>query len=164
MRFICKEIGLSVEMGKELIDEIYLSGLAHYPNEFGGVLVGRYSEDKKMVYINDTILPSTYLSSNISFDRGDEGLKEKLSELFIAKPSIIYVGEWHTHPNAAPVPSKTDIRALQQIVNSGSVNINNPVMLIVGLIKNQMQLGLYVYFNDAVHSYTAVSEDSVNKL
>ena len=160
MKFINSEIGLSIEIADELAATIHKAGLSHYPKEFGGILVGHYTEDRLSVNITDTILPSMYKSSPVSFDRGAEGLKEKLLAMFTAEPSRIYVGEWHTHPNAAPYPSATDIRALRQIVAADSVNINNPIMLIVGLTQAKMELGFYVYLNNQVYRYV-LENDSV---
>lgn len=156
MNFVNSEVGLSIEISDGLIDTIHQAGLAHHPKEFGGILIGQYAEDRLSVSITDTILPSNYKSSPVSFDRGAEGLKEKLLALFTAEPSKIYVGEWHTHPNAAPYPSGTDIRALQQIVAADSVNINNPVMLIIGLTQTKMELGFYVYLNKKIYKYEMV--------
>lgn len=156
MKFINSEIGLTIEIPNGLIDAMRQAGLAHYPKEFGGILIGEYTKDKLTVNITDSILPSKYQSSPVSFDRGVEGLEEKLLDLFKGKPSKIYVGEWHTHPNAAPYPSGTDICALQQIVAADSVNINNPVMLIIGLTQTTMELGFYVYLNKKIYKYEMV--------
>lgn len=156
MRFISHEIGLSVEIGDQLIKRIREAGLAHYPNEFGGVLVGEYSEDKQTVSVTDTILPLNYRSSRVSFDRGIDGLKDKLLDFYNADPSRIYVGEWHTHPNASPTPSWTDILAIRQIVASENVKINNPIMLILGLTLIDAKLAFYVYFNNRLYEYETV--------
>jgi integrative and conjugative element protein (TIGR02256 family) len=162
LKFVNSEIGLSIEIQNGLVNMIQQVGLAHYPKEFGGILIGQYTDDKLTVNITDTILPSKYYSSPVSFDRGAEGLEEKLLALFTAEPSKIYVGEWHTHPNAAPYPSGTDIRALQQIVTADSVNIYNPVMLIVGLTQTKVELGFYVYLNNQVHRYVLETESIGN--
>ena len=156
MKYRNYEIGLSVEIDNALIDRIRETGLAHYPNEFGGLLVGEYSEDKQTVSITDTILPLNYKSSRISFDRGIDGLKDKLLDFYSANPSRIYVGEWHTHPNAAPIPSWTDMLAVRQIVASKSVNISNPIMLILGLTLTETKLAFYVYLNNKLYEYETV--------
>lgn len=153
MKFRNQEIGLSVEISDELIDRIREAGLKHYPNEFGGVFVGEYSKDKQTVNVSDIILPLAYKSSRVSFDRGIDGLKEKLLDYYNAEPSRIYVGEWHTHPNASPTPSWTDILAIRQIVTSENVNINNPIMLILGLTLIEAELAFYVYLNNKLYKY-----------
>lgn len=156
MKFRNRELGLRLEISDELIDRIREAGLVHYPNEFGGVLVGEYSEDKQTVSVSETILPQAYMSSRVSFDRGVEGLEEKLLEFYNADPSKIYVGEWHTHPNASPTPSWTDIKAIRQIVASENVNINNPIMLILGLTLIETKLVFYVYLNNKLYEYETV--------
>lgn len=156
MNFINHEIGLSVKICDQVITKIVNAGLKHYPNEFGGLLIGIYSDDRLTVSISDTILPLTYKSSKVSFDRGNEGLKDLLLDYFDENPPRIYVGEWHTHPNASPLPSSTDIYALQEIVNSSSVNINSPVMLIIGLTQTNKEFGFYVYLNNKIYTYEMV--------
>ncbi|SEB02462.1 Mov34/MPN/PAD-1 family protein [Pedobacter hartonius] len=153
MTFENNEIGLSVEISGHLVDRIREAGLAHYPNEFGGILVGEYSKDKQTVKVSETILPLTYKSSKVSFDRGIDGLKESLLDFYNAVPSRIYVGEWHTHPNASPMPSWTDILAMRQIVAYEMVNINNPIMLILGLTLTNSELAFYVYLNNKLYKY-----------
>lgn len=156
MKFRNQEIGLSVEIGDDLINRIQKVALEHYPNEFGGIFVGEYSDDKQNVNVSDTILPFSYKSSKVSFDRRIDGLKEKLIEYYNAEPSSIYVGEWHTHPNASPTPSWTDILAIRQIVASENVNINNPIMLIVGLTLTEANFAFYVYLNNKLYEYEKV--------
>lgn len=153
MKFKNDKIGLYLTIDDRLIANIQNIGLKHFPNEFGGVLIGRYSDDKKTVIIEDIILPKSYKSSKYSFERGAEGLKEQLLSLYHSPISQIYLGEWHTHPDAPPLPSGTDIIALNQIVKHVDVNINSPVLLIVGLSPKKMELGFYVYFKDKIYKY-----------
>ncbi|OJW17276.1 Mov34/MPN/PAD-1 family protein [Mucilaginibacter sp. 44-25] len=153
MKLRNEEIGLFLEISDDLLRTIRESGLLHYPKEFGGILIGNYSTDKKIVNVIDTLLPTSYKSSKFSFERGSEGLKEQLETLFNGAPSLIYVGEWHTHPDAQPLPSGTDIMGLTGIAKHRDVNITSPILLIVGLTPASMELGFYVYFKDKIYRY-----------
>ncbi|MGZ3754330.1 MAG: Mov34/MPN/PAD-1 family protein [Mucilaginibacter sp.] len=153
MKFKNTEIELYIDIDDKVITTIQEIGLQHYPKEFGGILIGNYSEDKKTVTIADTILPKSYKSSKYSFERGSEGLKDQLFKLYHSDTPQIYVGEWHTHPDTKPLPSGTDVNALTQIVNHSEVNISSPVMLIVGLGPDYLELGFYVHFKNKIYRY-----------
>lgn len=147
------DIGLTIEIEDELIHNLYEYGLSHYPSEFGGLLMGYYSEDSKTVLIKDTVLPKKYTSSKYFFERGITGLKRTLKALFKRTPSLIYIGEWHTHPDNPPVPSVTDLIALREIVQHDKVSITNPILLIIGINKTSYELGFYVQFKSKIFKY-----------
>jgi len=138
-------MGLSVEVKQELLDELYRTGMKHYPKEFGGLLIGYYSDDFKTCFIETTILPKKYESSRYFFERGKEGLKLNLTKFYNSIPRLIYVGEWHTHPEGIPSPSGTDMNAMIEIGESDDVNIENPLLLILGINPSKMDAGAYVY-------------------
>jgi [CysO sulfur-carrier protein]-S-L-cysteine hydrolase len=46
-----------------------------------------------------------------------------------------YLGEWHSHPCFEPLPSGTDIRAMQSIVEDPAVGVNFLVLMIVRLTR-----------------------------
>lgn len=156
MKLVNKETGLRIFIEQRLIDKLARYGRNHYPNEFGGVLVGYYSDDKRMVNIIDSILPTDFKSTRTSFERGVEGLEEALEGYYDQDPSLVYIGEWHTHPNAAPVPSCTDDNAMREIVAASSVCIENPVMIIIGITENSAKLAFYVYVENKFYKYEII--------
>ena len=156
MKLICKELGLAIEMRDQLMEQISEAGRQHYPNEYGGLLIGRYSEDNQTVFLNDTVLPKKFKSSPVSFERGSDGMAKILEEYFKQEPPQVYVGEWHTHPNSSPSPSLIDIRAFETIVKHHNVNIKNPVMLILGLTRHSLKAAFYVFFNQKLYKYETV--------
>jgi integrative and conjugative element protein (TIGR02256 family) len=134
--------------------------------EFGGLLIGRYVDNKKMVIIEDTVLPKKYKSSKYSFERGVTGLRKVLKIFFTKSPSLIYVGEWHTHPDNPAIPSVTDINALKQIANHNEVFIDNPILLIIRIGKKDYELGFYVLYENKICNYKqeGIGENiSINK-
>lgn len=68
-------------------------------------------------------------------------------------PQKYYVGEWHTHPDNLPIPSSTDINAINSIANHKDVSITNPVMLIIGYNATKIELGFYVQFKNKLYRY-----------
>jgi len=43
-----------------------------------------------------------------------------------------YLGDWHTHPHAAPIPSKLDLLTLRRIALHKAARCTQPLMAIVG--------------------------------
>jgi len=153
VKLVNKETGLRISIEQSLIDTLVLYGRNQYPKEFGGVLVGYYSDDKRMVNIIDSILPIDFKSTKTTFERGVEGLKEALEEYYKQNPSLVYIGEWHTHPDNSPIPSATDISAMNTIINSKHTFITNPVLLIIGYSKSSVTFGFYVWFENKLFRY-----------
>jgi len=153
LKLTCTNIGLNLEVEQELLDELYHEGMKHYPKEFGGLLVGYYSDDFKTCKITTSIMPRKYKSSRYFFERGKEGLKQKLIEFYNSTPRLIYVGEWHTHPDSIPSPSNTDLNAMVEIAESPDVSIENPILVILGVNKKEMKIGAFVYSKNKLLKY-----------
>ncbi len=153
MKFHCNDIGLKLEIDDDLLHRLIEHGKSNYPNEFGGILAGFYSDDQKSVHIKETILPEEFETSMVSFKRGMNGIKKKLIKLYSQYPRIIYVGEWHTHPNGIPSPSRTDIKAMDEIINCKDVRILNPILLILGNLFNSFDYCFFVHFNNKLYKY-----------
>ena len=153
MNFFCSAIGLTLSINESLVSKLILEGRKHYPKEYGGILVGRYSDDLKTCIVEDTVLPQNHRSSRYAFERGKKGLAEKLSELYEQTPRLIYIGEWHTHPDSTPVPSTMDKQAMLQIASDDGVTITSPVLLILGLNKKSYTIGAYLQFKNQLIQY-----------
>lgn len=153
MKYYCNDIGLNIEIQDKLLNQLYAEGLNHYPNEFGGLLIGKYSDDFKTCVIETAVLPVKYKSLRYSFKRGKEGLKGKLKEFYYSEPRLIYVGEWHTHPDSFAIPSSKDKSAMKEIEDHSDVNITSPLLLIIGLNTENYHVGFYVQHNKVMYKY-----------
>lgn len=153
MKLHCKDTGFSLDVDKTLLIKLHKEGMQYYPSEFGGLLVGHYAEDKKTVFIKDTILPQDFNTSKMSFKRGVKGMKQKLEEYYSQNPSLIYIGEWHTHPNGKPLPSKMDMIAMDSICKYKEVLILNPILLILSLDDNSFDYNFFVHYNNKLNKY-----------
>ncbi|MFT4152337.1 Mov34/MPN/PAD-1 family protein [Parafilimonas sp.] len=152
MKFVNRDTRLELLINCELINRLEVYGKEKYPNEFGGLLLGKYINSNKTVVIKDTLLPKKYKSSRYYFERGSNGLKELL-EQYYANEGLVYVGEWHTHPDNAAVPSQTDIRAMKELAEDKNVLINNPVLMILEIQKTDYNIGIYFLFNGKLLQY-----------
>lgn len=142
-----------IEIDDQLLNKITRLGEAHFPNEYGGFLIGYYASDGKKVHITDTILPKKFEASPNLFVRYGEGLEKIFLDYYNQQPQKYYVGEWHTHPNGLPIPSTIDVNGLQSIKNSDQVAILNPVLLIIGYMPAKVSYGAYVLIHDKVVKY-----------
>lgn len=147
------EIGLSISIDENLINELIEIGNKHYPKEFGGFLIGNYINDFKQLNITDTILPRKYKATKYLFQRDTIGIEGLLESFYNETPKKYYVGEWHTHPDNLPILSNTDINAVNTINNYKEVAIQNPVFLIIGYSNTKVELGFYVSFKNKLYRY-----------
>lgn len=84
---------------------------AKLPNETGGVLLGSFDLERKIVYLVDTI-PSPPDSKEwpTLYIRGAKGLAGAVDRVSERTAGMLqYVGEWHSHPKGVPpLPSDDD--------------------------------------------------------
>lgn len=104
------------------------------PRETGGTLVGHYSEDFREAFV------TAALEANIAarkqrarFYRPPDDEDGQLARIYEESRGLThYLGEWHTHPEAAPTPSPTDLSTLGGLARSRSVATDTPFMVILG--------------------------------
>lgn len=144
---------MSLACTPEVVEKLCAYATRHYPNEFGGLLVGRYEENGRIVHVQDIIIPTRFLSTFTSFFRRNDGVRKKLTAFHAQTPSLVYVGEWHTHPNCPAVPSGTDLRSMGEIVQSPAVIIANPLLLIIKVTGKLCQLRFYVFDKNNLYEF-----------
>lgn len=153
MKFILNNRNLKLVVDSDIIDNIKDAGIKKYPNEFGGFLIGKYSDDLSTVIITRFLLPKKYTGHPTSFERSTDGLHKLLQKLFDSKQEY-YVGEWHTHPNGSTRYSSTDFNAMKAITEHKTVNIKNPVLLILSIGKSGCDdFTFYFYENGKLMPY-----------
>ena len=105
------------------------------PNETGGVILGSYDMQRKLLYLVDTI-PSPPDSKEwpTVYIRGCRGLPASVKEAEERTAgNLTYVGEWHSHPDGASLlPSLADITAFAWLSDNMRAAGLPPMMVIVG--------------------------------
>lgn len=123
--------------------EIDLDAVAHetiahqarerFPNETGGILVGRVRGNVVQVTAASDSGPAASESPN-GFLRDGEHCQAFLEEAISSSGgAVTYVGEWHTHPQHAALPSYTDVTSLAAISADPNFNTAAPIMIILAL-------------------------------
>ncbi|WP_043707284.1 Mov34/MPN/PAD-1 family protein [Tenacibaculum ovolyticum] len=139
---------VEIIISDKLFSKISTYGIDQYPNEFGGFLIGYYSNDFKTLTISETILPKVYKGSPSLFQRSVEGIQKDFEEAYKKTPHQYYVGEWHTHPNGSIHYSNTDLKAMISIEQCKTVHIKNPILLIISTNKESINnFKFYLYEN-----------------
>jgi [CysO sulfur-carrier protein]-S-L-cysteine hydrolase len=147
LKLIYKHNNIKLIVEKDLLEDMGSLGVQYFPNEFGGFLIGNYSEDFKTLYITDYILPKKYKAYPYLFHRYIDGLKSIFRNLFKDNKKY-YIGEWHTHPNGSTMYSQTDLTAMIETVDCVTVQIKNPILLIFSVSNIEINGHRFYYFKD----------------
>jgi integrative and conjugative element protein (TIGR02256 family) len=116
----------------ELLDQITVRCMLAGSSETGGVLVGKYSDDRhtaQVTAVSDS--PKDSIGDCTSFTRGIKGLGGWLRHLWRRK-SQYYLGEWHFHPMAGSQPSMLDDRSMLDIAKARVYRCPEPILFIIG--------------------------------
>jgi integrative and conjugative element protein (TIGR02256 family) len=155
MTFTCHKITPDLPIAPEMSTLYYAEGWVIYtypqfmarifalresklPSETGGVLIGSYDFQRKIIYVVDTIAsPPDSIEKLTSYIRGSDGLKDKIDAIRKKTGGILeYIGEWHSHPNDYdPSPSQCDRRLFEYMKKDMQINSLPTLMLIAGSRK-----------------------------
>lgn len=141
---------LYIEIKSSVFNQIQLQAESEYPNENGGMLAGHYSDDRHTVYIERLVVPVEKRTGRTTFIRNPQGLEEVWQELSMV--GLVYVGEWHSHPNGSTKYSVTDLKSMIEIEKE--VAIENPILLIIGVRRDGISAhAFYCYKNNNLLEY-----------
>lgn len=105
--------GWTVVATAQLLSQVSKHRADWLPNETGGVLLAQIDAQRKVVYVCHQLeAPDDSERKPASFVR-NTGLKDDYDRVHDkALGNLVYVGEWHSHPNGAgAIPSKLDLEA-----------------------------------------------------
>lgn len=122
---------------RQIVEQMAKIAIHHYPNEYGGFLLGCYSDDFTRLHIKDFLLVDKYTSSSVEFKRELNSKFHNFENIF-QETGLYYIGEWHSHPNASAWYSLTDLQAMNKIVSCDTVQLYNPVLLILSISSNKL--------------------------
>lgn len=147
MKLINIKNKLELIISDDLLKEIGELAVKQYPNEFGGFLIGQYSNNFKTVKVTNVILPLKYKGSPTSFLRLTNDIKGVFRDAF-NNSGQYYVGEWHSHPDGSTEYSQIDLNAMIEIVDCETVSIKNPILLIVSVNDVSINNSTFYYYNN----------------
>ena len=97
------EEGWEVRVDDFILRQLRNLRLDCLPNETGGILVGTYDMERRIIYVGD-VIPSPPDSHEYptAYIRGVSGVRDQLDEYGrVLGGAFTYIGEWHSHPNGA---------------------------------------------------------------
>jgi integrative and conjugative element protein (TIGR02256 family) len=125
--------GWRVRTDRWLLDRVAELRRIRLPRETGGVLVGAFDMERKIIYVVDVLpSPADSIEQTISYIRGSDGLQAHVDEIDLVSGGMLgYVGEWHSHPSGYDAtPSADDRRLFTWIGEHTRYRGRPPVMLI----------------------------------
>lgn len=131
MKYVIGNKDISLKISQYVLDEMYSKAIASFPNETGGMLAGRISEDSREAIVERSVMPSNTESTHASFMRETDGMEQTWKKL--AEEGLTYLGEWHTHPKGTTQYSYTDYQAMLGIANDRNVALATPLLFIISL-------------------------------
>lgn len=106
------------------------------PNETGGVLIGAFDTQHRIVYVVDALpAPPDSREQPTGFIRGFHGLTKSVERIEkITAGQLTYVGEWHSHPrgHGATPSDDYDRKLFEWLRAKMAADGLPPLMLIVG--------------------------------
>jgi len=134
-----------VVLPSRVVDQMHETARRAYPDETGGILIGESVGNRVVVVSDATEAPPDSKSTHSTFQRGTEGLVERLAADWGS--GLYYVGEWHAHPGALPNPSCTDRRSLKATSRDASLRCPSPILVIVGGMQGRETLAVHVHWS-----------------
>lgn len=126
IKFYSNEIGGFICLSDEVVSK--LDKIKESYNEQGGMLFACPIITNE-VFIKDISLPSESDNSarfafNIDLTQANITIKKMFNK------GLHYVGDWHSHPQANPQPSSTDIETIKSGFNESRHNLNYLIHII----------------------------------
>jgi integrative and conjugative element protein (TIGR02256 family) len=118
-----------------LLDRMKAFRYSKLPNETGGILIGAYDFQRKIIYIGDSLFaPPDSIEDKYMFERGVEGLLDEYNKYIkVVDNQLCYLGEWHSHPEGCSTnPSTYDFKLYEYLYNKMSRQGSPVLMGILG--------------------------------
>ena len=148
------ELGLKLSITSECLEQIERLALLHHPKEFGGVLIGNYSEAGDCAIVSRIITPTKYKSSPTSFTPDPACINQQLRQL---PEQLQYLGDWHSHPDGPCQPSATDKATIAKLAAHPDVRTRSPLLLIAQTRQHQVMPHFFVQHEGKLHNYTSIT-------
>jgi integrative and conjugative element protein (TIGR02256 family) len=119
---------LPSQLIRRLLRELERAG----EREIGGLLMGEHVRDEVFRIVDISVQRSG--GERTCFIRHPKSHKKALKKFFARTGNdytrFNYLGEWHSHPSFAPLPSETDVETMQSLAADPEVGANFLVLLI----------------------------------
>lgn len=140
---------MQIDFPKVYIDLISAACRRSGINEIGGILFGEHVGPGHFRVAEITIdEPGLVANFKRSIQHALGACKKFFGKTHHNYARFNYLGEWHSHPSYAIMPSNRDDQAMFEIVCDDSVGANFAVLSIVRLDQGELKIGGWAYFPD----------------
>lgn len=121
------------ELAEKARELILVESTRKYPDETGGMLVGKF--DENCVLIENATCPGPGARHSSHRFRRDGNYSQRVLDDIVmeCEGEYDYIGEWHSHP-AKSGPSPRDMAAMRWVANNDKYAIDQPIL---GLCTNE---------------------------
>ncbi len=120
-----------------------------YQREAGGQLFARFDDGK--IVVEEAMGPRpTDRRSRTSYVPDRRAEQAEILELHAR--GLHYVGDWHTHPEPIPEPSRPDAASIAECVSKSTHHLNGFVLIVVG--QSEPPAGFHVSIHTATSGVT----------
>lgn len=131
---------LKIIVNDKILDDIRKYYYLNTNYETGGILLGKFNKENRVVEITEVHELKTNFFSRILYKRSGRKAQKIINRRWYETNGVInYIGEWHTHPNMQAVPSSTDISSLKEITEKVKGVLPGTILIIAGK-ENQTNL------------------------
>lgn len=119
--------------------------------ELGGQLFAKF-EEERIVIAKATGPRATDKRGRFSFTPSRKAEQREINNMF--SEGLHYVGDWHTHPEKKPSPSRTDINSMSECFLKSKHELDSFILIIVG--QKSPPDGIWLSLHKA-HKYETLS-------
>ena len=131
---------LKIIVNDKILDDIRKYYCLNTNYETGGILLGKFNKENRVVEITEVHELKTNFFSRILYKRSGRKAQKIINRRWHETNGVInYIGEWHAHPNMQAVPSSTDISSLKEITEKVKGVLPGTILIIAGK-ENQTNL------------------------
>jgi integrative and conjugative element protein (TIGR02256 family) len=124
---------LKIIVNDKILDNIRRYYCSNINYETGGILLGKFNKENRVIEITEVYELKTNLFSRILYKRSARKAQKIINRRWHeTNGAINYIGEWHTHPNMQAVPSSTDINSLKEITEKVKGVLPGTILIISG--------------------------------
>ena len=124
---------LKIIVNNEILSNIRRYYRSNIKYETGGILLGKFNKENRVIEITEIYELKTSLFSRILYKRSARKAQKIIDRRWHqTNGAINYIGEWHTHPNMQAIPSSTDINSLKEITEKVKGILPGTILIIAG--------------------------------
>lgn len=124
---------LNLWISGSVLRAIVTEAIRQSPYETGGVLVGYWGTSPAEPVVTQMIGPGPAAVRTTESFRPDHDYQvQEISNLYHSSASrIVYLGDWHTHPDGNSALSTKDVSTLRRIAKFKPARAPDPIMLVL---------------------------------